>query len=150
MTSLLWLVLNLSAREPNAVNMVTPRGLGAVSIVLDLDATHDERSILLSIGHHESRWYQRALNPDGDCGETQVRNAVMWGSSCESILASRFEAYRVALSIIRYSRDTCPGTWARTLTKYVSGKCGVAPKKARELCAPTGLCDVLYKIDEAA
>lgn len=149
MTSLLWLVLNLAAREPQAAHFVAPRGLSAAAVVLDLDATHDERSILLSIGHHESRWNQWARNPDGDCGETQIRNAGMWGSSCESILASRFEAYRVGLRILRHARVACPGTWSHTLTAYVSGKCGVAPKKARELCAPTGLCDVLYTLDEA-
>lgn len=144
MISLYWLALNLVAREPYAVQLVTPRSMSAVYVVLDLDATADERAILLSIGHHESRFNQYALNPDGDCGETQIRNPELWGSNCASILADRHEAYRVALSVIRYSQATCHGTWARVLTSYVSGKCGRAPMKARELCEPTGLCDTGY------
>lgn len=150
MTSLFWLVMNLTVREPQAIELVAPRGLSAIHVVLGLDATHNERSILLSIGHHESRWNQFATNKDGDSGETQIRNPWMWGSSRDAVLGSRQEAYRVALRILRHARVVCPGKFARVLTVYVSGGCGIAPLKARELCEPTGLCDVTYTLDEAA
>lgn len=140
--SLLWFVLSLASREPQVAQVVADRGIGAAFAIFSLDAREDERAILLSTGHHESRWDQRALNPDGDCGETQIRNAAMWGSSCAAILDDRREAYRVALRILRHARTVCPGTWAHVLTVYVSGQCGKAPLKARELCGPVGLCEV--------
>lgn len=142
--SIFWLVLELANREPAAAPIVAARGVEAAQVLLAIDATANERKILLSTGHHESRWQPRALNPDGDCGETQIRNAGMWGSSCAAILEDRAEAYRVSLRILRYARAICPGTWAHVLTVYVSGSCGKAPMKAREICSPTGLCGEVY------
>ncbi len=140
--SLYALLLVLLARESAAIPQTMPRGLAAIDVIVDLDATHDEMLLLLAIGHHESRWRTEAVNPHGgDCGPTQVRNAGMWGSSCARLTSDPAEGYRVALRILRHSRAVCPGTWARTLTVYVSGVCGRAPRKARELCRPAGLCE---------
>lgn len=142
MTSLPLLLLALVAREPAATSVTMPRGVATYQMLLDLEATPAERLQLLSIGHHESRWETTAVNPDGgDCGPTQVRAPEMWGSSCAAILADPAEGYRVALRILRHARTVCPGTWGRVLTVYVSGRCEIAPSKAREICAPTGLCD---------
>ena len=138
--SLFSLLLVQLSREPTAIAATMPRGLQALDAVLALDATHDERMLLLAIGHHESRWRTDVVNAHGDCGPTQVRTPEMWGSSCSAILADPVEGYRVALRVLRHARGVCPGTWARTLTVYASGVCGKAPAKARELCAPTGLC----------
>jgi len=143
MMSLPLLILTLVARESAATRETLPRGVAAYQLLLDIDATPAERLLLLSVGHHESRWRTDAVNPDGgDCGPTQIRNPEMWGSSCAAIVNDPAEGYRVALRILRYARSVCPGTWARSLTVYVSGVCGRAPSKARELCAPTGLCEV--------
>lgn len=145
MTSLLWLVLSLANREPAAAGVVVVRGIDAAHTLLDLDATPAERAVLLSIGHHESRWVTNAVNPNGgDCGPTQVRAPETWGSSCAAIFADPAEGYRVALRILRHAREVCPGTWGRVLTVYVSGRCDVAPLKAREICAPAGLCTEVY------
>lgn len=138
--SLPLLILSLVARESASIPLVMPRGVEAMSIVLDLDATPAERLLLLSIAHHESRWTTTARHPDGDCGPTQVRHPEAWGSSCTAIFADPAEGYRVALRILRHARAVCPGTWGRVLTVYASGVCDRAPAKARELCAPAGLC----------
>jgi hypothetical protein len=139
--SLPLLVLALISRESAAISVTMPRAFAAYEILLDLDATPAERLLLLSIGHHESRWRTDAVNPDGgDCGPTQVRHPEAWGSSCAAILADPAEGYRVALRILRHARAVCPGSWGRSLTVYVSGVCDRAPFKARELCGPTGLC----------
>lgn len=139
----MFIVLQLAAREPSARDLLIDRGMDAVNVLLDLEATPNEQALLLSIGWHESRWTTTAVNKKGgDCGPTQIRNPQAWGSTCAAILSDPAEGYRVALRILRHARKVCPGTWGRSLTVYVSGVCGVAPKKARELCGPVGLCEV--------
>lgn len=142
--SLLLLALQLSLTEPSVVEETFARGRVAVRLVLDLDAQLDEQEILVSIGHHESRWSN--IHGKGKaCGPTQIESPETWGSTCKAISQNEREGYAVALRVLRYARSVCPGTWARVLTAYVSGKCGVAPLKARELCLPTGLCDKPYR-----
>ena len=139
--SLPLLILALVAKESSAIAETMPRGVATYRLLRDLDASPVERLLLLSTGHHESRWRTDAVNPKGgDCGPTQVRAPEMWGSSCAAILADPAEGYRIALRILRHARAVCPGTWGRSLTVYVSGRCDVAPSKARELCGPAGLC----------
>lgn len=139
--SFFWFVLVLGAHEARAVESHA-RGVATAQLLLDLDVTPAERAILLSIGHHESRWTTTAVNKvGGDCGPTQIRNPEAWGSSCARIVSDDLEGYRVALRILRHARAVCPGSWGRVLTVYVSGACGTAPKKAREICRPVGLCE---------
>lgn len=139
MISLPLLLLTLVARESAAIPETLPRGVATYRLLLELDASPAERLLLLSIGHHESRWRTEAVNPNGgDCGPTQIRNPEMWGSSCAALVTDPAEGYRVALRILRQARAVCPGSWARSLTVYVSGVCDRAPNKARELCAPIG------------
>lgn len=142
---LMLVVLQLAAREPGARDLLIDRGMDAVNVLLDLEATPHERSVLLAIGWHESRWLTTAVNAKGgDCGPTQIRNPEAWGSTCARITSDPAEGYRVALRILRHARSVCPGTWGRSLTVYVSGQCGVAPRKAREICSPVGLCEERY------
>jgi hypothetical protein len=140
--SLALALLALLGTEPESIPTTMPRGVATMALLLDVDATPDERLHLLSIGWHESRWRTDAIDAvRGAVGPTQIEHPHLWGSSRAAVLSDPAEGYRVALRVLRASRAACPGTWARVLTVFVSGKCGVAPRKARELCAPIGLCD---------
>lgn len=99
-------------------------------------------ALLMSIGHHESRFTTDAFNGH-DHGPTQVRVPEMWGSTREKIKTDPIEGYRVALRILRYARERCgPDATAQDwLGAYTAGRCYSAPRKSREICGPVKLCN---------
>lgn len=141
MTSLYWFVMILAAREPAAASLVAPRGIAFATALLETEATPDERAILLSIAHHESRWTLSAIGDAGRaCGAFQLHAPWRVGVSCDEIAADPHRQIALALHAIRYLKSVCVGPPLRWLGAYAGGTCGAAPLRARELCQPVNLC----------
>lgn len=141
MTSIYWLVMSLAIREPNAISVTVPRGVEFANKIVECapQATLTERALLMSIGHHESRW---DFNAEGDGGRAlgafQLHGPWRVGVALEDLTPCK--QIELALDAMRYLHHVCGGSLVNWLGAYASGKCGGAPSKARELCAPVELC----------
>lgn len=142
--SLYWLVLELSAHEPAAAPMVADRGIAFVGELLEHapDASPEERALLVSIAHHESRWLYTAIGDKGKAwGAFELHPVWRVGVSRAAFFSSARVQIRLALSSLRSVVAACGGPALRFLGAYAGGTCGGAVHRARELCAPASLCD---------
>lgn len=136
-------VLTLASKDNPGHHSVSERGHATARLLRTMPVSQPRKLLLLSIGHHESRWTTNAVDPGEHAfGPTQIENAFMWGSSPNELVTDPVAGYLVANDILDAAIAACPGSWERALTVYVSGKCGVALAIARELCRPVGLCDL--------
>lgn len=137
--SLLWLALNLAAREPTSAHIVAPRCITIAQTLFDTDANLEEREEAEAIAHHEGRCDERAIGDNGEAfGTWQLHAHWFVGHSGVELLDSVTLQARLALAAMRHLKTVCGPKRLQWMGAFACGQCGACPNKARELCAPIG------------
>lgn len=137
--SLYWSVMTLAALEPQSASITVPRGIELAQALIE-HAPPSYRAQLLLIAWHESRWNPHAIGDQGRAwGAFQLHGPWRVGVPIYELTLSKQVV--LALDAIHYLRTLCGDHPMRWLGAFASGKCGGAPAKARELCAPLSLCN---------
>lgn len=123
-------------------------------------AIEASEKLVAQVAWHESAYVtsaHRTVDGSGDCGIMQTKphyiSFVAKGKTCDDVKKDINLGVFVGIQVLHLHRDMCieklsPKFYEKLfnsqywLGAYASGHCGKAPKTARALCGPAGVCEL--------